>query len=99
MYPDFEQEMAMAFGDEFDGNAINAYQLADFADSCHLSRVLVAMRLKTLIKKLNDAFDNDIYALVKNKHENDYLKKYQKIVRERSKDLLGQVNEIRKIVV
>lgn len=99
MYPDFEQEMAMAFGDEFDGNVINAYQLADFADNCHISRALVAMRLKSLIKKLNYALDNEIKVLIKNKHESDYFKKYQKIVRERSKHLLSQSDEIRKIVL
>lgn len=99
MYPDFEQEMAMAFGDEFDGNAINAYQLADFADSCHLSRVLVAKRLKTLIEKLNYTFNNEIKALLKNKHENDYFKKYRKIIDERNKQLSSQAVDIRKIVL
>lgn len=99
MYPDFEQEMAMAFGGEFDGNMVNAYQLADFADSCRISRALVAMQLKSLIKKLSHAFDKEIGPLIKNKHEHDYLKKYQKIVYERSKYLLNQADKIRSIVL
>lgn len=103
MYPDFEQEMAMAFGDEFDGNMINAYQLADFADSCHISRTLVVKRLKSLIKKLNyfldNHFDNQIKALIQNKSEDDYFKKYKNIIRQRSKHLLSQVEKIKKIVL
>lgn len=102
MYPDFEQEMAMGFGDEFGANEIDAYQLADFADSCHISRVLVSTRLKFLIKKLNIALDNEIKALLvalKNKHEYDYFMNYQKIVHERSKHLLNQADDIKKIVL
>ena len=99
MYPDFEQEMAMAFGDEFDGNMINAYQLADFADSCHLSRVLVAKRLKSLIEKLNHALDNQIEMLIKNKRESGYFKQYQKTVHERNKHLLSHVDKISKIIL
>jgi serine/threonine-protein kinase HipA len=97
MYPDFEQEMAMAFGDEFDGNVINAYQLADFADICGLSRALVTMRLKSLIKKLNDALDNKLKIVFKNKEESDYFKRYQKIIHERAKHLSSQITAIRKI--
>lgn len=99
MYPDFEQELAMAFGDEFDANTINAYQLADFADSCHLSPVLVSTQLKSLIKKLNHALDVKIKPLIKNKYENNYFKKYQKIIHERSKYLLSQADKIKKITL
>ncbi len=97
MYPDFEQEMAMAFGDEFSGDSIHAYQLADFADSCNIPRALVARRLKFLIKKMNYSLDNEMKVLVKSKHENEYFKKYQKIVRDRSKHLLSQIGEVTKI--
>jgi serine/threonine-protein kinase HipA len=99
MYPTFEQEMAMAFGDEFDGNVVNAYQLADFADSCHISRAFVAVQLQSLIKKLNYALDKEIKPLLKNKHENDYFNEYQKTVYERCKHLLQQADGIRKIVL
>ncbi len=54
MYPDFDQDMAMALGDSFDSD-IRAYQLADFAESCNLSRILVSERLKFLISKLKNA--------------------------------------------
>jgi serine/threonine-protein kinase HipA len=97
MYPDFEQEMAMAFGDEFDGNVINAYQLADFADSCQLSRTLVTVRLKSLIKKLNSALDHKLKPFIKNKKEKEYFNRYRKIVQERSNHLFNQADEIKKV--
>lgn len=99
IYPNFEQEMAMALGDEFDADTINAYQLADFADSCQIPRALVATRLKSLIKKLNEALDNHFELLFKDEHEYDYFIQYQKIVRERSRHLLNEIDDIRKIVL
>ena len=97
MYSDFEQEMAMALGDEFDGNSVNAYQLADFAVSCHLSRAFVAKRLKYLITKLQYALDNEMKLLVNNEDENQYLKRYKTIVYERCEHLLSQADEITSI--
>lgn len=99
MYPDFEQEMAMALGDEFDGNRVNAYQLADFAASCCITRSLVARRLKALIHKLNDALDSKIEPLMKNREEQDYFKKYHAVVRDRCEHLLRELNEMRKVVL
>lgn len=99
MYPEFEQEIAMAFGDEFDGNVIDAYHLADFSDACHISRTLVAVRLKSLIKKLHYALDNPSKMLIKNNHENNYFKKYQKSIREQSNYLLSEATKINKIIL
>lgn len=58
MYPDFEQEMAMVFGDEFDSDGISAYQLADFSESCHLDRTLVAQRLRVLATTITASLEN-----------------------------------------
>ncbi len=94
MYEYFEQEMAMALGDAFDDDTVNAYQIADFADSCLLSRFLVANRLKYMITKLKDALENQIKIVIKNKDENDYFEKYRKMVYERCEHLLNQTDEI-----
>ena len=51
VYPEFDQAMAMALGDEFDSQTVNAYQLADFADSCHVPRRLLVQRLMFISKK------------------------------------------------
>lgn len=55
IYPEFSQELAMALGDEFDTIEINAYQLADFADSCQISRVTVATTLINLCHQVLSA--------------------------------------------
>jgi serine/threonine-protein kinase HipA len=92
MYDDFEHEMAMGFGEEFDAEAIHAYQLADFADSCNLPRSLVAKSLKRLILKLQQALSYPM--TFRNVAEEKYFKKYQKMVNERCKYFLNHVDEI-----
>jgi serine/threonine-protein kinase HipA len=99
MYPDFESEMAMGMGDSFDVHTINAYQLADFADSCDLSRLLVSKRLKRIIVKLKIALDDLNNVVVKTEEESPYLIKYQKMIRHRCEYLLEQANEIMDIEV
>lgn len=97
MYPDFEHEMAMALGDEFDSNAIHAYQLADFADSCKLSRLLVTKRLRYLAEKIMSILDLEISKITHNAEEEHYLMRYRSIVAERCKHFLSQADEIRSI--
>ncbi|HAT6811362.1 TPA: type II toxin-antitoxin system HipA family toxin [Legionella pneumophila] len=96
MYPEFEHALAMALGDEFDGDNINAYQLADFADTCQLPRSLVVKHLKYLIGKLTTALQEETQLnLIDN--EEDYLKKYQEIVMKRCEHLLKQSGQITSI--
>jgi len=89
MYPEFEHELAMGLGDEFDGNSINAYQLADFADSCQLSRLLIANRLKFLVKKLTHALRECIEPGIDDA-ERSYLKQYQSMINKRCDHLLHE---------
>lgn len=94
MYPEFEHGLAMALGDEFEANNINAYQLADFADTCQLPRLLVAKRLKYLIGKLTVALQEEINLISLNDIQAKYLNKYQDIVMKRCEHLLEQVDLI-----
>lgn len=94
MYSEFEHEMAMALGDEFESNTVHAYQLADFADTCGLSRRLVSKQLEGLISKCQKALDFDVDSLAKNRDEKQYLKKYIKLVSERCKHLKGELRFI-----
>ncbi|MCC4821336.1 HipA domain-containing protein, partial [Vibrio lentus] len=55
MYPEFEQDLAMAIGDEFDSDSINAYQLVEFADDCGISPKLLQ---QSLVKIANDIINN-----------------------------------------
>lgn len=52
MFPQFKQALAMAVGDEFEPDHIQAYQLADFAESCGLKRQLVVESLRELSTKV-----------------------------------------------
>lgn len=94
MYPEFEHALAMALGDEFDGDNINAYQLADFADTCQLTRSLVAKRLKYIIGKLTASLKEKIKLISADESEKAYLDNYQEIVIHRCKHLLLQTDQI-----
>lgn len=52
MFPQFKHVLAMAMGDEFDPNDINAYQLADFAETCEIDKKLLARLLSNLTKQV-----------------------------------------------
>lgn len=51
VYPEYQQELAMALGDDFD-TRVSAFQLADFAASCGLSRSLVQATLTAMCKQV-----------------------------------------------
>lgn len=97
MYPDFEQDLAMALGDEFNSQTINAYQLADFAESCELPRQLVASRTQRLANVLLKAFDTLTLPEPLNNDETRYLARYKAMVTARARHLLAQAGEIRSI--
>ncbi len=97
MYPYFDQEMAMALGDEFESDTVHAYQLADFADTCSIPRAIVAKRLKLIANRLMLGLDNEIKLISCNAEELDYLQNYQAMVMERCKYLLSQADEIQSI--
>lgn len=98
MYPQFESEMAMALGDDFDGETVNAYQLADFADSCQLSRPYVVKQLKNMTSTLLSALDlNNIFDVACNEKENHYLKQYRQMVQKRCEYFLEQADEVMSI--
>lgn len=97
MYKDFEQEMAMAVGDEFNPNDVHAYQLADFAESCQLPRALVATRLKRLISKLISAIPIALNEKHHAKAQREYIDQYYKTVKERCANMLEQLGEIMSI--
>lgn len=97
MHPEFDQNMAMALGDEFESKIVNAYELADFADTCRLSRRLVARQLKLLIDKAKSALDYDVQKIAKTEAGKNYLEKYKKFVIERCEQLIDTLDKIAKV--
>ncbi|MFQ2174023.1 HipA domain-containing protein [Aeromonas rivipollensis] len=51
LYPEFNQHLAMAIGDEFAPEAVNAWQLLEMAEACELPKRLLQ---QTLHKVAND---------------------------------------------
>ncbi|MCM2680973.1 HipA domain-containing protein [Echinimonas agarilytica] len=54
MFPKFKHVLAMAMGDEFEPASINAYQLADFAETCGVNKKLLSRQLTGLADKVID---------------------------------------------
>lgn len=52
MFTQFKQVLAMAMGDEFAPDTINAYQLADFAQMCDIDKKLLSRLLLRLADKV-----------------------------------------------
>ena len=52
MFPQFKHVLAMAMGDEFEPDSINAYQMADFAETCGVNKKLLSRQLTDLADKV-----------------------------------------------
>lgn len=95
MYPAFDQDMAMALGDEFDSRTVNAYQLADFADTCQLPRQLVVNRLRVIGRSTLKALDMlDVREVLRGESEVKFLAALLDNVRQRCQHLLAEVEGV-----
>lgn len=95
MYSQFDNELAMALGDDFDSDTIKAYQLADFADSCQLSRPYLVRQLKHLASTLLSALTKkNIFGFAINNEEKHYLEKYQQMIIKRCEHFIKQSSVI-----
>ncbi|NQZ90666.1 MAG: HipA domain-containing protein [Saccharospirillaceae bacterium] len=100
MFDQFKHTLAMAMGDEFEPDTINAYQLADFADSCQLDRKLVRrMLIKLATKVLKILAENNIISELEamdviSQKETDYLNQVSENIKKRTIHLLEQSDEV-----
>lgn len=98
MYPEFEQELAMALGDEFDPNAINAYQLMEFADDCNINVKLLMRQLDKAAKAISAQLGNAIGLLGElSVEQQTYMANYHQLVEARCQHFIEQAKEIPKI--
>lgn len=99
MYDNFNQEMAMAIGNEFEPDNINAYQIIEFAEMCNLSRVFISEHLQKMANKIlfNIEFVTNAYEADAN--EQQYLNKYKKLVVDRCKYYLDKIKDIRTLKI
>lgn len=61
MFPQFKHVLAMAMGDEFAPDTINAYQLADFAETCNIDKKLLSRLLVSLADKVLKQLSSDLH--------------------------------------
>lgn len=84
LYPEFNQHLAMAIGDEFAPEAINAWQLLEMAEACDLPERLLQQTLQKIASDILHHLDAAI-AMVETDHpaELDYLARYKDDVERR----------------
>ncbi|WP_206483021.1 HipA domain-containing protein [Thalassotalea sp. G2M2-11] len=100
MFRQFKHVLAMAMGDEFDPIDINAYQLADFAETCDIDKKLLSRLLAELLKKVfstlaEESFMRALIELNKfNKEEEAYLGRMKDNILSKVRHLSSQVSLI-----
>ncbi|MFQ2651409.1 hypothetical protein ACK3ZI_09285 [Aeromonas caviae] len=84
LYPEFNQHLAMAIGDEFAPEAVNAWQLLEMAEACELPKRLLQQTLHKMASDILHQLDAAI-ALVEtdNPAELAYLARYRDDVEHR----------------
>ena len=61
MFPQFKHVLAMAMGDEFEPDAIHAYQLADFAETCKIDKKLLSRLIVGLADKVLNQLSDELF--------------------------------------
>lgn len=101
MYEYFNQEMAMCFGSEFDCDAINSYQLIEFADICGIPNFLLANRLNIIASSILDNINTIINSVFNNisLEDQSYLNRYLDLVIRRCNYFLTKITDIKTLSV
>jgi serine/threonine-protein kinase HipA len=97
--------LAMAMGDEFDPNDINAYQLADFAETCAIDKKLLARLLSNLTKQVLSILEAESFVqeLIKtnefSEEEQIYIEQLKGNIMSKAQHLNSQTSMISTIEV
>jgi len=98
MYPDFDQELAMAIGDEFEADKIHAYQLMTFAEECGIKKNILELTLKQLTKAILGNLDKAAkQAGELTDAESKYVETYKETIQARCEYYQDQVKEMKHI--
>ena len=94
MYPEFEQELSMAFGDKFDVD-IRVKDIKNFCLECDINPKLASKELKHISKKLLKACDEvNLEGITINKKEQTFVKKLLEHIVERTQIFLKVSDDI-----
>ena len=107
MFEQFKHVLAMGIGDEFDPDTINAYQLADFAETCQIDKKLLTRSLLRLANKVKQAlgsltFIDEVFAdksALFDQHDRIYAQSLIANIATRVEHLIAQANDIATIEV
>lgn len=105
MFPQFKHVLAMAMGDEFEPESINAYQMADFAETCRVNKKLLSRQLTDLADKVIDTLTQQqfIETITQEAHftedDRNYLADVKEHILTRTQHLHSQASEIPDIEV
>jgi serine/threonine-protein kinase HipA len=88
MMYDFDHNLAMAYGDEFNPNNIFAYQLREFAEDININYKLISKVLLQVCDKIIKIFETEIVEQkVLLEEENKFIEKLTKFILERANRL------------
>ena len=93
MHPNYHQELAMAFGDEFNGNGVKGYALRDFSEVIGENPKLVSQQTLALIKAVRKALPLEL-GVKMNETEQAFIDSLEKRIRERCEQLEDAANEM-----
>jgi serine/threonine-protein kinase HipA len=100
MYPVFDQELAMAIGDEFEAGDVHAYQLMVFAEECDIKQSVLEITLKQLAKAIIDNLDRAVEETWElTGTELEYVAVYKESIQTRCAYYLTQAEEMKYIVL
>ncbi len=99
MYENFNSEMAMGFGEDFDSDSINSYQIIAFAENCGLPKSFVGTRLKGLANYILGNITPLINTIDSSPEEGSYLNEYFELVTNRCKYFLNKITEIKTLKI
>lgn len=92
MYPQYDQDLSMAIGDEFDSDTINAYQLAELGYQFGVEPSAMQKRLSSMIDTILSKIDGVIASFEAPTHEQlGYLDAYRRIVVARCTHFLNEL--------
>ena len=93
MHPKYHQELAMAFGDEFNGNDVKGYALRDFSEVIGENPKLVSQQILSIIKAVRKTLPLELDVNM-NATEQSFIDGMEKRIKERCEQLEDAASEM-----
>lgn len=98
VYPDLEQDLAMAIGDEFKREEIMAFQLKEFCEECNIQERLFIQQFRKIGKNILNELDKvETQPLGLTDEETQFVKNLRNNIQNQTKKFLKIIEEIPKL--